>query len=85
MQIIAHPVHIGAPQTRTYASHTYLVNFVAQLRAEIGSIKDRLAVVDDVAPVRFPIWLVTHRELRTSRRIRVVFEALAQGLAVSSA
>jgi hypothetical protein len=30
--------------------------------------------------VRFPIWLVSHRELRTSRRIRVVFEALAAGL-----
>jgi hypothetical protein len=28
----------------------------------------------------FPIWLVSHRELRTSRRIRVVFEALAAGL-----
>ncbi|MDZ4180046.1 MAG: LysR family transcriptional regulator, partial [Coriobacteriia bacterium] len=33
-----------------------------------------------VPPVRFPIWLVTHRELRTSRPMRVVFEALAQGL-----
>jgi hypothetical protein len=39
-------------------------------------------VLDDVAPVRFPVWLVSHRELRTSRRIRVVFEALAEGLAV---
>ena len=38
-------------------------------------------VLDDMPPVRFPIWLVSHRELRTSRRIRVVFEALAEGLA----
>lgn len=37
-------------------------------------------VLDDVAPVRFPIWLVSHRELRTSRRIRVVLEALAEAL-----
>jgi len=37
-------------------------------------------VLDDVASLRFPIWLGTHRELRTSRRIRVVFEALEQGL-----
>jgi DNA-binding transcriptional LysR family regulator len=37
-------------------------------------------VLDDVPPVVFPIWLVSHRELRTSRRIRVVFEALAAGL-----
>ena len=41
---------------------------------------DIVRVLDDVPPVRFPIWLVSHRELRTSRRIRVVFEALAQGL-----
>jgi DNA-binding transcriptional LysR family regulator len=55
----------------------------------IGAMLDEIAretpgvirVLDDVPPLRFPIWLVTHRELRTSRRIRVVFEALAQGLA----
>jgi len=40
-------------------------------------------VLDDMPPVRFPFWLVTHRELRTSRRIRVVFDALAQGLAAT--
>jgi DNA-binding transcriptional LysR family regulator len=31
--------------------------------------------------LEFPIWLVTHRELQTSRRIRVVFDLLARGLA----
>ena len=57
----------------------------------IGAMIDEIArdtpgivrVLDDVPPVRFPIWLVTHRELRTSRRIRIVFEALAEGLAGS--
>ena len=55
----------------------------------IGTMMDDIAsmtpgmvrVLDDVPPVRFPMWLVTHRELRTSRRIQVVFEALANGLA----
>ncbi len=55
----------------------------------IGAMMDEIArdmpgivrVLDEVQPLSFPIWLVTHRELRTSRRIRVVFEALAQGLA----
>jgi len=37
-------------------------------------------VLDDVPPVVFPIWLVTHRELRTARRIRVVFDLLAEAL-----
>ncbi len=35
---------------------------------------------EDVEPITFPIWLVTHRELRTSRRIRTVFDHLAAGL-----
>lgn len=37
-------------------------------------------VLNDVGPLRFPLWLVTHRELRTARRIRVVFDLLAQEL-----
>ncbi|MFB3111130.1 MAG: LysR family transcriptional regulator, partial [Gemmatimonadales bacterium] len=27
-----------------------------------------------------PVWLVTHRELHTSRRIRLVFDVLAETL-----
>lgn len=38
-------------------------------------------VLPDFPPLEFPIWLVTHRELQTSRRIRVVFDLLARGLA----
>jgi DNA-binding transcriptional LysR family regulator len=38
-------------------------------------------VLPDLAPITFPIWLVAHRELYTSRRIRVVFDLLAQELA----
>ena len=34
-------------------------------------------VLDDIPPIMFPIWLVTHRELYTARRIRVVFDLLA--------
>lgn len=30
--------------------------------------------------VQFPVWLITHRELHTSRRIRVVFDFLAAAL-----
>lgn len=31
-------------------------------------------------PVRFPIWLTTHRELHTNRRIRIVYDFLAEEL-----
>lgn len=37
-------------------------------------------VLPSLPPVQFPIWLVTHRELQTSRRIRIVFDQLARGL-----
>jgi len=34
-------------------------------------------LLPDATPVKFPVWIATHRELRTSRRIRIVFDALA--------
>ena len=38
-------------------------------------------VLPDFEPFMFPIWLVAHRELNTSRRVRVVFDLLAEELA----
>jgi DNA-binding transcriptional LysR family regulator len=35
----------------------------------------------ELEPVVFPVWLVSHRELHTSRRVRRVFDLLAEGLA----
>lgn len=37
-------------------------------------------VLPDLQSLEFPIWLVTHRELQTSRRIRIVFNLLARAL-----
>ncbi|MFL4469782.1 LysR family transcriptional regulator [Tateyamaria armeniaca] len=37
-------------------------------------------VLADVTDMSFPVWLVTHRELHTSRRIRLVFDLLADML-----
>lgn len=37
-------------------------------------------VFADFPSLEFPVWLVTHRELQTSPRIRVVFDVLARGL-----
>lgn len=34
-------------------------------------------VLPDLEPLTFPIWLVSHRELATSRRIRMVYDFLA--------
>jgi DNA-binding transcriptional LysR family regulator len=38
-------------------------------------------VLPDLEPLLFPIWLVSHRELNTSRRVRLVFDLLAKELA----
>jgi DNA-binding transcriptional LysR family regulator len=35
----------------------------------------------ELEPIVFPIWLTTHRELNTSRRVRLVFDLLATELA----
>lgn len=35
----------------------------------------------DMPTITFPVWLVTHRELHTSPRIRLVFDLLASGIA----
>lgn len=40
----------------------------------------RRALPDFTAGFVFPTWLTSHRELRTSRRIRVVFDLLAEAL-----
>ncbi|MCZ8220506.1 MAG: LysR family transcriptional regulator [Acidovorax sp.] len=71
-----------------YSDHTVAHWALVRQGMGIGAMMKEIArktpgmvrVLDDLPPVRFPIWLVSHRELRTSRRIRVVFEALAEGL-----
>jgi DNA-binding transcriptional LysR family regulator len=34
----------------------------------------------DMQPVSFPMWLVSHRELRMSKRVRTVFDFLCREL-----
>lgn len=48
----------------------------------IGDTEPRVRrVLPDLEPLIFGMWLVTHREVNTSRRIRVVFDLLAEELA----
>ncbi len=49
---------------------------------EVGDAEPAVRrVLPDFPPIPVPIWLTAHRELATSRRIRVVFDLLAEGLA----
>lgn len=48
----------------------------------VGDAEPRVQrVLPELAPHPLPLWLTTHRELKTSRRIRVVFDRLAEALA----
>ena len=84
-----HGLPLTAANFSCYVDHTAAHWALVRQGLGIGAMMDDVArvtpgvvrVLDEVPPVRFPIWLVTHRELRTSRPIRVVFEALARGLA----
>jgi len=51
------------------------------LDAYIGDTEpDVVRVLPDLEPLSFPIWLVAHRELTTSRRIRRVYDFLIEEL-----
>lgn len=51
------------------------------LDANIGDAEPMVQqVLPNLEPLLFPVWLVAHRELTTSRRIRMVFDLLATEL-----
>ena len=51
--------------------------------AQRGLVRDTLGMVALLPAIDFPleVWLTTHRELFTSRRIRAIYDALADALA----
>ncbi|MEM6664944.1 MAG: LysR family transcriptional regulator [Pseudomonadota bacterium] len=84
---------VGVPATRDavhYVSEDSNVIW-AMVQAGLGvTILDRdsaamkpgiVDLLPGMTPIKIPMWLVAHRELNTSRRIRLVFDLLAEGLA----
>jgi DNA-binding transcriptional LysR family regulator len=48
---------------------------------EVGDAEPKVRrVLPKLPPIPIPVWLICHRELRTSRRIRLVFDRLAEEL-----
>ncbi len=85
---------LGFPATReafTFRSDDFFVQWRAvQAGMGVGFVADYMARTDpnvvSVLPGQLkipplPVWLAVHREIRTSPRIRAVFEFLADGLA----
>ena len=54
---------------------------VGVMPIRIGDAEPRVArALPAMAPIEVPVWLVAHRELRTSRRVRLVFDLLDAAL-----
>jgi len=70
--------------TESYLTHWELVKQglgIGIMPEEIGDAEPKVARVSvDIDSIAFPIWLTTHRELNTSRKVRMVFDLLAQEL-----
>ena len=52
----------------------------AMLREVGDATPGMVRLLPDLDPIRVPVWLVSHRELHTSRRIRMVHDILAEEL-----
>ena len=84
----AHGLPLTEDNFSCYAQNSVTSWALVQQGLGIGAMVDEVAqvtqgvvrVLDEVSAVRFPIWLVTHRELHTARRIRLVFDLLAEAL-----
>ncbi len=74
--------------TENYLVMWALVKHGLGIGIQDGEIGDAEPLVrralPDLEPLVFPIWLVAHRELNTSRRVRAVFDLLAEELAQPS-
>jgi DNA-binding transcriptional LysR family regulator len=81
-----HGLHLTEPHFCVLAENTAVSWQMVRQGLGIGVTMEEIAaltpsvvrVLDGIAPIMFPLWLVTHRELHTARRIRVVFDLLAQ-------
>jgi len=48
------------------------------MAADIGDVEPGMVqVLPDLDPIVIPVWLVAHREVHTSRRVRLVFDLMA--------
>lgn len=55
---------------------------IGMIDEAIGNAEPSVTLVlPELQPIILPVWLVAHRELNTSRRVRLVFDLLAEELA----
>lgn len=82
-------LHLTTDNIRVSSANFHTTWELARLGMGVVPMEDRMAraypemevVLPSLDPFTFPVWLTTHRELHTSRRIRLVFDHLAEHLA----
>lgn len=87
--MLPHFNNVGVPVTRDHfklytASGTLYLALIEQglgagvLTKDVADERTDLELVEpNLPPFEVPVWLVTHRELHTSRKIRLVFDLIA--------
>ncbi|MEL7213865.1 MAG: LysR family transcriptional regulator [Pseudomonadota bacterium] len=90
--MLAHLTSLGLSLTKKnfrYASQSQIVEWeIARQGHGIAIMTDRIAgkfpdfqpVLTEIEPFTIPTWLVAHRELQSSKRIRLVFDLIAESL-----
>lgn len=84
----AHGITLPAANIRLHSESAIVVWEMARRGLGVTFMSARIAetapemerILPDLPPIRIPLWLVTHRELHTSRRIRAVFDTLVDRL-----
>lgn len=83
-----------APENISVVSENHLVQWemtkqggcLGMMMEVVGDREPRVErVLPDTDPILFPIWLVAHQQLKSSKRIRAVFDLLSDSLAELSA
>lgn len=82
-------LHLTSENIRVTTANFHTAWEFARLGLGVIPMEERIArlypemepVLPGMDPIMFPVWLTTHRELHTSRRIRLVFDHLAKHLA----
>ena len=74
-------VHVSSPASSVIAALTEQgLGYSLQMRDVHERMQGVEMVLTDELHIPIPVWLVTHRELHSSARIRLVYDHLAEGL-----
>lgn len=81
-------IPIAADRFRTVSANSVVlwemvrqgIGICMMLQEIAGRMPGLIRLLPDLAGTPVPVWLVSHRELHTSRRVRLVFDVLAEEL-----